>query len=64
LVHVGDTLLQGGQVPDLTLKDAIMMKLFCDLYISRVAHEALGFQLAREEEKKAANAAGGGGGMC
>jgi AbiV family abortive infection protein len=53
-VQLGEMLLQGVPVPGLTLRDAIMMKLFCDLYISRVAHESLGHQFAKPptEERK------------
>jgi AbiV family abortive infection protein len=55
LVQLGEMLLQGAPVPNLTLRDAIVMKMFCDLYISRMAHEALGYKFAKQpaEEAKA-----------
>jgi hypothetical protein len=43
-IQLGEILSQGGVVENLTVRDTIMMKLFCDLYISRIAHEALGYK--------------------
>jgi AbiV family abortive infection protein len=43
-IQLGETLSQGRVVENLTVRDTIMMKLFCDLYISRIAHEALGYK--------------------
>jgi AbiV family abortive infection protein len=48
-VQLGEMLLRGTLVQDLTIRDAILMKLFCDLCISRSAHEALGFQIVQPE---------------
>jgi AbiV family abortive infection protein len=46
-IEIGEKLLRGTPLPGLTMRDAIMMKLFCDLCITRLVHEALGYQLIK-----------------
>jgi AbiV family abortive infection protein len=52
-IAIGETLLQGAPVDGLTVRDAIMMKLFCDLYILRLVHESVGDTPTKPKEAPA-----------
>jgi hypothetical protein len=52
-LDLGEMLMKGKLVPDLNLRDTIMMKIYCDLTISRMAHEALGFRPIKKDAESA-----------
>lgn len=44
LVELGEAVSHERLVSGVTLRDAVVMKVCCDLYITRLAHEALGYR--------------------
>jgi AbiV family abortive infection protein len=44
LIALAETVLQGTALQDLHVRDAVMMKLYCDLYISQLALELAGYR--------------------
>lgn len=60
LVQLGDAALAGTVTHDLPMKDAILMKLFCDLYFSRLVLEAFGARSAAAQKVASAGASSSG----
>ena len=51
VVELAQTATQESPSPDVTLRDGIVMKICCDMCITRLAHEALGFLPAKNVGK-------------
>lgn len=60
LVQLGDAALAGTVTHELPIKDAILMKLFCDLYFSRLVLEVFDSRSAAAQKAASADASSSG----